>query len=141
LLTKEGVQLYFDRLEDDGLLALHISNRYLELEPVVDRIAKELGVEARVMHHTVERGSLEEKLGKTSSTWIALAKTREALGSIDTGRGSALDSALGLVASSAATNYRNPWGRLNPEGIDSGLWTDNYSPILCVLKFLGRSGD
>ena len=76
LLTKEAVQLYFDRLEDDGLLALHISNRYLDLEPVVDRIAKELnkelgdmphglGVEARVMHDDDESapGKLIEMLG------------------------------------------------------------------------------
>ncbi|HKA06924.1 MAG TPA: hypothetical protein VKD71_06670, partial [Gemmataceae bacterium] len=54
LLTKEAVRLYFDRLEDDGMLALHISNRYLKLEPVVERIVQELhhelGLEARVMH-------------------------------------------------------------------------------------------
>ena len=40
LLTKEAVELYFDRLTDDGLLALHISNRYLKLEPVVERIVR-----------------------------------------------------------------------------------------------------
>ena len=36
--------MYFDHLSDDGLL-LHISNRYLKLEPVVDNIVKDLNVE------------------------------------------------------------------------------------------------
>ena len=61
LLTKEAVQLYFDKLDEEGLLAIHISNRYMNLEPVVDRIAKELGVEARVMHGAAIRGMRKSK--------------------------------------------------------------------------------
>src|SRR5207247_1962837 len=33
LLTREALQLYFAKLEDDGILALHVSNRYLDLHP------------------------------------------------------------------------------------------------------------
>ena len=35
LLTREAVALYMDKLAEDGLLAMHISNRFLDLEPVV----------------------------------------------------------------------------------------------------------
>jgi hypothetical protein len=114
LLTKEAVKLYFDRLEDDGLLALHISNRYLDLEPVADRIAKDLnkefGIEARVMHDDDQSAP-----GKSTSHWIVLARTKQALGLIE-----------------ADTEH---WVTLNLKGRDVGLWTDDYSPIMRVLNF------
>jgi hypothetical protein len=116
LLTVESVQLYFDKLEDNGIVALHISNRYLNLEPVVQKIVKKLGYSCRVMH---DRVSEYDNSGKTSSTWVAVAKTKEALGPILT----------------------DPeWGRLMiNESI--GLWTDDFTPIKSVLmgdwSFLG----
>jgi hypothetical protein len=129
LLTLEAVKLYFDRLTDDGILGLHISNRYLALEPVVDRIVKELKLEARVFHD-YEDGVTH----KTSSTWIAVARTRQALGEIDTGRWLQMPASTGAVVSAAAAlTHRQPWGFLNPEHEDVGLWTDDYSPIMRVL--------
>ena len=35
LLTKEAMELYFRHLKPDGILAVHISNRYLDLQPVL----------------------------------------------------------------------------------------------------------
>ena len=49
LLTKEAMQLYFHHLKPDGILAVHISNRYLDLEPVIEGEAKALGKTAREM--------------------------------------------------------------------------------------------
>ncbi len=46
LLTEEAFRTYRDRLAPGGLLAVHISNRYLDLEPVVSAIASELGMSA-----------------------------------------------------------------------------------------------
>ena len=58
LLTKEAVELYFSRLADNGLLALHISNRYLSLEPVIERIVRAIpGSDALVMHDYILRES------------------------------------------------------------------------------------
>ena len=45
LLTKEAIQIYLDRVKDDGLVVLHISNNYIDLEPVVGLIGKTLGYE------------------------------------------------------------------------------------------------
>jgi hypothetical protein len=48
LLTLEAFQVYLDALSDDGVLMVHISNRHLDLEPVVGRIASELGISSRI---------------------------------------------------------------------------------------------
>jgi hypothetical protein len=47
LMTREAIRLYMDKLVDDGLLVMHISNRYLELESVVAAIAEEKGLAIR----------------------------------------------------------------------------------------------
>src|SRR5690606_18454711 len=39
LITREAVALYRERLTDDGLIAIHISNRHLALGPVIARLA------------------------------------------------------------------------------------------------------
>lgn len=46
LLTREAFQLYFKHLKSDGYLVIHISNRYLDLQPVVARAAEALGKHA-----------------------------------------------------------------------------------------------
>lgn len=82
LLTKEAVELYLNRMTDDGILALHISNKFVRLEPVVSAIARDLGLTARVWSDDdAEKG---EKPGKTASSWVALARKPEHLGHIYT---------------------------------------------------------
>ena len=41
LLTREAVRLYRRKLRPDGVLAFHISNRFLDLEPVLGEVARE----------------------------------------------------------------------------------------------------
>jgi hypothetical protein len=43
LLTREAMALYFRQLRPDGVLAMHVSNRYLDLQPVVEGEAESLG--------------------------------------------------------------------------------------------------
>jgi hypothetical protein len=75
IFTKEAVREYFDRLTEDGLVALHISNKYLRLEPMIAKIAEELKLVARVWHDGNDRG-----YGKTASSWVVLARNNKALG-------------------------------------------------------------
>jgi len=75
LLTKQAVELYMNRITDDGILALHISNKYVALEPVVAKIAEDLNLEARVWSD-----GWEDPPGKTSSHWVVLARKVETLG-------------------------------------------------------------
>src|SRR5262249_57456111 len=62
---------------EDGIVALHISNKYVRLEPVVARIADDLGLAARVWNDDAEG-----KPGKTASSWVVLAKKVEYLGTM-----------------------------------------------------------
>src|SRR5262249_51278075 len=48
LLTCEAMALYEDKLLEGGIIAVHISNRYLDLEPVLFAIAEERGLSIRV---------------------------------------------------------------------------------------------
>jgi hypothetical protein len=69
LMTREAVEVYLRAVSRDGLVVLHISNRFIELEPVVAAIARDLGLAARVRNDDPEdRGSL------TPSAWVALAR-------------------------------------------------------------------
>ena len=43
LITREALKIYLERLADHGLLAIHISSRYLNLGPILGRLAKDAG--------------------------------------------------------------------------------------------------
>ncbi len=109
LLTLEALQLYIDKLADDGIAAIHISNRYLDLEPVLGRLATELKLNALVRSDD-ERSEAEIDQGKFSSTWVIMSR---------------VEKSLQLFADDRR------W-----EKLDAGpdLWTDSYSNILRVLK-------
>jgi spermidine synthase len=57
LLTLEAFETYLASIEDGGSILVHISNRHLNLEPVIGRIAQELGASARVMHYSPAEGT------------------------------------------------------------------------------------
>ena len=77
LLTKEAVQLYFDRMTDDGVLALHISSKTVKFEPMVARIAEELKLTTRGWEDNTQ-----QRPGKTWSNWVVLAKSEKTLGTL-----------------------------------------------------------
>ncbi len=72
LLTREALELYLRKLAPRGLLAFQLSNRYLDLEPVVAGSAAALGLTAlaRCDHATDE----DHKIGKASSCWVIVAR-------------------------------------------------------------------
>jgi hypothetical protein len=72
LLTREAYQIYLKHLKPDGVLAVNISNRYLDLEPVVSQAAKEIGWTGVTV---TDDGSLETFY--TSSTWMILSPKPE----------------------------------------------------------------
>ncbi|MCI0705688.1 MAG: fused MFS/spermidine synthase [Planctomycetia bacterium] len=83
LLTIEAVQLYLERITEDGILALHISNKFVSLEPVVAKIAQDLRQEYPDFTALVWNDNVEERApGKTASSWVVLAKKRETLGKL-----------------------------------------------------------
>src|SRR5262249_38615102 len=65
LLTREAFALYRDALREDGVLAVHVSNHYLDLPPIVRGLAAEQGRQAV----RIETGD-DESRGLDSSTWM-----------------------------------------------------------------------
>jgi spermidine synthase len=74
LLTLEAFETYLDSLSDDGVLLVHISNRHLDLEPVVGRIAAELGATARVLRYAPP----DDLEWSVPSVWV-LVETEQSL--------------------------------------------------------------
>ncbi|HEY0113068.1 MAG TPA: fused MFS/spermidine synthase [Allosphingosinicella sp.] len=115
LLTREALQLYRRVLKPEGLLLIHISNRYLDLEPVLAAAAQRDGWHAAVFDYTptVE----EQARNMTSSIWVAMTKDRDAL------------LTLKIASAEDAHRWRTLVGRPGFAG-----WTDDYSSILAVLE-------
>jgi hypothetical protein len=85
LITKQALEIYRDRLLPDGVLCMHISNRYLNLEPVLANIVEELGMAG--CHMSDDEGADDRNKyrrdwaapGKNTSHWVAIAKKKEHL--------------------------------------------------------------
>ena len=73
LLTREAMGLYLDKLSPDGLIAFHLSNRYLDLPPVVAALARDFSLELRI--HTPP--------GEAGPVWLILGRDAEAFGGLD----------------------------------------------------------
>lgn len=108
LLTREAVKLYFDRMQEHGVVALHVSNRHLDLLPVVAAIARDLGL---VVWSRYDTPTVFEASDYVASSVVAvLARRDEDLGSLPA----------------------DGWQRLEPEaGVEA--WTDDYSNILGAM--------
>ncbi len=109
LLTVEAVELYLRHLRGpDSVLAIHISNRYLELDPVVRAIARHLGLV------TIRIDDAEDNVMVYSSDWMLVVRDPAAL---------------------AAPEILDTPGRPVPaESTPWPLWTDAYSNLMQVFK-------
>jgi hypothetical protein len=112
LLTREAFQLYQDRLEEDGLLALHITNDYVNLEPIVAELAWDQKLVALIQKDT-EISLDERRRGQTPSTWVLLARQRQHLGTLNESR-----------------RWRPLERRHSPI-----LWRDAYTNLLPILRW------
>jgi spermidine synthase len=114
LLTREALQLYVSRLRSGGVLALHISNRYLGLEPVVAATVAAAGLHALANNDdAVPR--LAENVGRSPSHWVVVSAAAEAL---------------------AVVRRREAWRELRSDPRASA-WTDDYSNVFQALRLRG----
>jgi spermidine synthase len=72
LLTREALADYGRAVQRDGIVLFHISNRYLDLKPVIADIAEHGGWSSAVM--TYVPSEEEEIMNATLSVWIALSR-------------------------------------------------------------------
>ena len=111
LLTREAFRLYSRHLKPDGVLAVHISNRYLDLKPVVAQGMTDMGWHGRV----IEDDGIDQPY-YTGTTWVVLAANEEFF---DTpffqGDGSSIIKPL-----------------LPKPGFQG--WTDDFSNIITIIK-------
>jgi spermidine synthase len=87
LLTDEAAEVYFRALADDGLLLIHISNRFVDLEPVLAALARERGLAAALrsdIHHA-RADQLDD--GLSSSKWVVLSRDPAKLAALTAGGG------------------------------------------------------
>ena len=106
LITREAVQVYLKHMKPDGVIAYHVTNRYLDLVPVVEGIAHELGLTALWIYD-----SGADPLSNSSS-WVLLARDPARLADPR------------LVAASTAIEPRRDWR----------VWTDDFNNLFQVLK-------
>jgi hypothetical protein len=113
LLTREAVDLYFAKLAQGGLLAIHISNRHLDLAPVIGDIARETGLAALVSNE-----DFTATPGKSRSRWALLARDR---------------------ADMSPIMRRSDWRTLEGRA-GRAIWTDDFSNIISVLLVKRKLG-
>jgi spermidine synthase len=106
LLTRDAVGVYLSKLANGGLLAFHISNRHLDLSPVLGSIAKSYGLTALIM-----RDGRVVAEGKDASIWVVLARSPEDLKPL---------------------TVNDRWETLEPPD-NFRVWTDDFSNIFSVL--------
>jgi hypothetical protein len=111
LLTREAFRLYVEMLSVRGLLVLHLSNRYLSLEPVVANLAEDAHLDGRLLRHDLSPATE----GASASTWAVLARTPETL--------------AGLMRDPGWTDAKL---ELNPR---VGVWTDDFHNLLAIVNW------
>lgn len=110
LVTREALQLYARKLRPGGIVAFHISNRYLDLRPVLIELARD----ARMAGAMVDRDvtAAEKEMLFYGSRWVVLAAS----------------------AHTVAPLVRQAGWRVLPPSAPVRVWTDDYSDVLRAMK-------
>jgi hypothetical protein len=107
LLTKEAFAVYFRHLKPDGILAVHTSNTYLNLAPVVKLLAEDADYATRLI------ASEEDPMMMISSAdWVLVTRNQEFLNKPETFEGSEIINELPHLR----------------------LWTDDYNNLFEILR-------
>ncbi len=109
LITQQAIDLYLSKLAPGGFLVFHVSNRNLDLGPVVADLARSRNLRCIKMDDPMPI-PIE---GKTPSEWVAMAR-----------------SSTDLAGLSTATNARVLTGDEHRK-----VWTDDFSNILSVFRW------
>lgn len=108
LITQQALDLYLSKLAPGGLLVFNISNRNLDLRPVVADLAQSRNLSWTIL----EDPALKPIPGKDSSVWLVMARSSADLATL---------SKSGFARSFAADSRH--------------LWTDDFSNILSVFRW------
>lgn len=112
LVTREAIELYLGKLTDHGILAFNISNRYLDMRPVLGELAHDAEL-VSIVQEDLNIDTYEQNRGKFPSTWVLMARQRSDFGSLAS---------------------RPNWHDVElPSG--GRLWTDDYSSLISIIHW------
>lgn len=114
LVTREAFRIYGRALQPDGVLMIHITNRFLDLEPMIAAIGAAEGWTVRARFYDPKATTSHAQL-YTQSRWVAMTRTPQAMAAFQ--------------ADMPAGAWAEP--RVRP---DPTAWTDDFASILPVLK-------
>jgi SAM-dependent methyltransferase len=107
LLTRQAFELYFRHLKADGVLAVHVSNQFLDLQPVVEAAASSLDRQALLISNGDDHPE-----GIYAANWILVGDSQ---------------------AFTEQAEMEDAGVQLTPSQNDV-LWTDDYSSLFKILK-------
>ncbi len=106
LLTREAMEIYLDQIAPDGVIAMHISSRYVNLIPVVLELANHFHLSSVLI-----RQEQSDRFRTSPSDWMLLTRNQEF---------------LQREPIQAASSHPQRW-------TDFPLWTDQYNNLLQIL--------
>jgi len=109
LLTKEAFEVYGRHLNTNAIIAVHISNHYLDLEPVVVNLARHFGYKLA----SIDYEETDEEWWLYGSTWILLSHSEQTINSPS-------------IRDAASTVHTN-----SPK---VSLWTDDFASLFQILR-------
>ena len=107
LITQEAVRVFMNQVSSGGIVAYHVSNRFLDLPPVLAEIAAKENLAGVV----IEDPAQTDNALHSSSTWVLLARNADTLKGI----GDA--------------------GKPLQRSVGAPLWTDDFNNLLSVVKW------
>lgn len=117
LLTAESFAIYAKTLKPGGLILVHISNRFLDLQPVLAAVARAQGWSAALRNYEPDAAAQADQA--THSDWVAMARDPATL--------ARLEAAGGETVGGAAWEPVEARPGFRP-------WTDDYATILPLLR-------
>ncbi|WP_371397352.1 spermidine synthase [Fretibacter rubidus] len=115
LVTREAFALYRSRLKDTGVVFFHTSNRMLDVDSLVIRLAEDAGLSARHFFKNDFDGEPYQDFQSTSSAVM-----------------------IGTEAQmSALSNFDARWTVMTPSE-DVALWSDDYSNVVATMRAKSR---
>jgi hypothetical protein len=111
-LTREAVHLYLTKLSQGGILLFHISNKYLNLKPVLGDLAAKAGLTCLVRENRISSPA-EENARIMGSIWVVMGRQTKDLGGLSEDR-----RWKPLLARPGAK-----------------VWSDDFSNIFSVFKW------
>jgi hypothetical protein len=123
LLTAEAIDLYLEKLADGGVLVFNVTNRYVDISPVLGRIAQEKGLTCLSFGDYSKDEEGNEVPDKFGSDWVVIQRKDYAKGRRLVNGGPPLEERLNMK-------------RWEPTSVlDGPIWTDNYSNLLRVINW------